>query len=436
MFNDKSYTYVLNSDNTARRLLIPDNKKTSYNNLLLTKREFENLKSSDEKKTSTLKSERSSSPQKKPYKIVLKKGTKVLDNPKESRKVFYNGEVTNHISKATNWKKGLDEQLEQKSQFKKAIENENRRFDEIQEKDRQSFLLNLKCMEDERRKSNIKHREDLLKKIKENAIIREEEINKNKMVPVEKYVLSKKDSAINIEKLYKKYVRDMLDIRRKENDINVVNNAQSELKRYNEMEDTRLDDTAEHIDDTPLEEDIYRVGLQCLKQKQRLDAQMKCAREKNLAEQKRTLFEYKHTKSNYGPELNTAILKKIAEMEQVKAYKNAREKWLEEQRNNEKKRNYYYEGIKDKFNNSDDCKEKEDTLKKICSEIKYRMSLERQMKDQEKQKKNNRTYGSDITHRINSKRFENIKPEDLPEYLWKSQVWAQNHHHSEMETEK
>lgn len=410
----RTYEYVLNADNTFRRLLIHRDKKTP-SALVLDNKELEYIKKLSEQ----VRLDKKKSKPKEPTKC-LPKGMKEFPiyerevDEKKKPEIFYNGQIGNFVSRLDkNYIEQLDKQVERKSAFAKAMKNEDRRFEEMLEKESESYFANLKCIAEATRRENKRNQEHLINKIKENDIKREEEIAKHKIVPVEKYVLARKNSAQRLEKEFSKCMKEKLEIQRIEHDLIAYNCAQNELKKYDEKEKKKLCEITEYIDDKPKEKNVNKESLQCLIEMRRLEAQIRLAKEKLLAEEKWKQFEEIHCKNKTVPEVNRDVLKTLTAKEQSILERKIREKWLEKQISSENKANDYYHEMRNNINYKADCKARDANLKSLCADIRYRKSLEKQMKEGENYKKKHKNEIDNGQRLSAPKLFSDIKPEDL-----------------------
>lgn len=420
MSNKRAYTNVFNADNTTRALLVKHGERAP-NNLLFKRSEFakiKNRKYSEDAMESSVEQ-----PQNNHNLAILPKRREIVKENKHKEaktkeKLFYNGEVTNHVPNIENYKRELDKQLDRERKMRKAIDKINREFDEMVEKDKNGFLQNMKRKLNEKRKLNREYQEDVLRKMDEKAKIKENDIYKQGKVPPERYILGKKDSAKRVDKEYKKYTKEMLENRGNEFDQVAVNKTLTEIKKCEEVEKTRLDEIARHIGDKPDITNEYKEAMQVLKQKQRLDAIQTCAKNNNVKEQKRSQWEEKNARAhNTNPPVNTDIFKKLAAMEEENNDRKNREIWANEAKNNEDKMKAYYKQMQDKMYETAFSESEEKTRKKLCADFKYRKSLERQMKEQLWRRKNKiHTYEVEDKH-FRGKLYTKILMEGL-ESLW------------------
>ncbi|KAL1457716.1 hypothetical protein WDU94_007913 [Cyamophila willieti] len=427
MSKNKSYTYVINADNTLRKLLIHDDKKVEKS-LVFQRKEYNNIKHPNKNESEdnlTVTQPNNSRDFRLPNKGTFP--TKI-NGKKSKEKNFYNGEVTNFVSRGDNFKfkQGLDIQRAQETKLQQAMDDEEKEFYEISERDRKLFLLKEKCMQDERRKMEKEYRIDLMKKITANEKLREQE-NDNKMITVERYVLGKQNTARKLEEDYHKHIRDILETRRKEHDLIAFNNALSELKKYDEMERDKLDELNENIVKKENNNMRYRECLKIRRDKRRLDAIHKVAKEKHVAEIARTQWEDTNERAvNKDRLVKRGLSKTLAEKKQVEIDKQRVEKLAEDKKNVEKKTNDYYEAIHNKLSFSDNT-EQVKKMNKLCDGIRYRKALVSLMEEEEVRRKNNLdTYEMEGGMRVIKK--QGVKPENLPEYVWRGQVWPGINH--------
>lgn len=232
----KTHIYVHNADNSTRRLMIHSDKDIS-NGIVIDGKSLEEMKNL---------CVRSSKPKKTNIPLRTRKEfPKVVDKTKTDQ-LFYNGVSTNFVPLSDiNCKEEWDKQVERKSAFTKAMQNEDRRFAEMIQKDRNLYFANLKCIAKEKQRKNQKNQEYLVKKIKENEQKRNQELSRRRLVPVEKYIFARKKSAQRIEDDLNKCIREEIEIRRKEHDLNAINRVQGELKMYEEKENKKLSDINE-----------------------------------------------------------------------------------------------------------------------------------------------------------------------------------------------